>query len=85
MRSYDMIRIAKKTRLTPEEIIAKASHFFGSAGDGLEEKERGLCCISFASAAGYVTVSVVEQEGRRMVDVESREFEYQTKNFVNIL
>jgi hypothetical protein len=80
-----MIRIAKNTRLTPEEVIDKASGFFGSAGQGLEEKERGLCCISFEGGGGYVTVSVAELEGRRMVDVESREFEYQTKGFMNIL
>jgi hypothetical protein len=80
-----MIRIAKNTRLTPEEIIEKASGFFGSAGEGLEEKERGMSCISFEGAGGYVTVSVADQDGRRMVDVESREFEYQTKGFMNTL
>ena len=80
-----MIRIAKNTRLTPGEIIEKASSYFGRAGQGLEEKERGMCCISFEGAGGYVTVSVAEQEGGRMVDVESREFEYQTKGFMNTL
>lgn len=85
MGRCDMIRIAKNTRLTPEEIIEKASSFFGSAGEGLEETERNMCCISFEGAGGYVTVSVADQDGRRMVDVESREFEYQTKNFMNIL
>ena len=80
-----MIRIAKNTRFTPEEILEKASGFFGSTGEGLEEKERGMCCISFEGAGGYVTVSVADQEGRRMVDVESREFEYQTKSFMNTL
>ena len=80
-----MIRIAKNTRLTSEEIIEKASSFFGTAGEGLDEKERGSCCISFEGAGGYVTVSVADQEGRRMVDVESREFEYQTKGFMNSL
>jgi hypothetical protein len=80
-----MIRIAKNTRLTPEEIIEKASGFFGSAGEGLDEKERNLCCISFEGAGGYVTVRVADQAGRRMVDVESREFEYQTKGFMNTL
>ena len=80
-----MIRIAKNTRLTPEEILEKASGFFGSAGEGLEEKERGLCCISFEGAGGYETVSVAEEDEHRTVDVESREFEYQTKDFMNIL
>ena len=80
-----MIRIAKNTRLTPEEVIEKAARFFGSAGQGLAEKERSMCCISFEGGGGYVTVSVADGDGRRMVDVESREFEYQIKSFMNIL
>lgn len=77
-----MIRISKKSRLNPTEIIAKASRFFGKGGEGLEETERGSCCVSFSGAGGYVTVTVVEESNQREVDVESREFEYQAKRFL---
>ena len=77
-----MIRISKKSRLTPAEIIAEASRYFGKGGEGLEETDRGSCCVSFSGAGGYVTVTVVEENNQREVDVESREFEYQARRFL---
>jgi hypothetical protein len=78
-----MIRIAKSTRLTSEDVIAKAVAYFGKQGEGLEEKERNHCCVSFEGAGGYVAVYVVDEDTGRMVDVETREFEYQAKQFLN--
>ncbi len=80
-----MIRIAKKTRLKPADIIDRASHYFGEGGEALEEKARNPCCISFEGAGGYVAVSVTEEDTHRMVDVEAREFEYQAKRFLGKL
>ena len=77
-----MIHISKKSRLSPGEIVAKASRYFGKGGEGLDETERGPCCVSFSGAGGYVTVMVVEENDQREVDIESREFEYQVKRFL---
>jgi hypothetical protein len=77
-----MIKIAKQTGLAPEEVIDRASKFFGKDGEGLEEKERNPCCISFEGGGGYVSISINEEEKNRMVDVETREFEYQAKQFL---
>ena len=77
-----MIHISKKSRMNRDEIIAKASRYFGKGGQGLDETERGPCCVSFSGAGGYVTVMVVEGSEQREVDVESREFEYQAKQFL---
>lgn len=51
----------------------------------MEEKARNPCCISFEGAGGYVAVYVVEEKNHRSVDVESREFEYQAKRFLETL
>ena len=77
-----MIRISKRSRMNRDEIIASASRYFGKGGEGLNETERGPCCVSFSGAGGYVTVMVVEGNDQREVDVESREFEYQAKRFL---
>jgi hypothetical protein len=77
-----MIRISKTSRLSPEEILLRASRFFGEAGEGLKETERGACCVAFAGGGGHVRVSVSEDDGRRSVDVESREFDYQAGKFL---
>jgi hypothetical protein len=78
-----MIRIGKHTRLKPAEVIEKASSFFGRDGEGLEETERSECCIAFAGPGGHVAVTISEGEDGRSVDVESREFEYQAKKFLD--
>jgi hypothetical protein len=78
-----MIRISKNLRLKPEEVIEKASRYFGKGGEGLDETERGPCCISFSGAGGYATVAVSERENQREVEVETREFEYQAKRFLD--
>jgi hypothetical protein len=80
-----MIRVAKQTRLTPAEVIERASKFFGKGGEELKETQRNLCCISFEGVGGYISVSVVDEDSHRMVDVESREFEYQAKQFLTKL
>jgi hypothetical protein len=77
-----MLRIAKQTRLTSQEIIDRAAGFFGKGGEGLTETERNPCCISFDGGGGYVAVSISEEDGRRSVDVETREFEYPVKRFL---
>jgi hypothetical protein len=80
-----MLRISKKSQLNSGEILAKASRFFGKGGEGLDETERGPCCISFSGAGGFVTVTVCETANERDVDVETREFEYQAKRFLGSL
>jgi hypothetical protein len=77
-----MIRIAKQTRLAPEDIIERASKYFGKGGEELQETQRNPCCISFEGAGGYVSVSVVDESEHRTVDVESREFEYHARRFL---
>ncbi|MGD2185424.1 MAG: hypothetical protein PVI71_04815 [Desulfobacterales bacterium] len=80
-----MIRIGKQTQLKPEDIIAKAIKFFGKEGEQLEEKERYPCCVSFEGSGGYISISVVDKHKSRTVDVETREFEYQAKRFIEML
>ena len=80
-----MIRITKQTRLKPEDIIFKADKFFGKQGEQLEETERNPCCISFEGSGGYVSIFIVEEDRMQTVDVETREFEYQAKRFLETL
>ena len=80
-----MIRISKETRLASPEILDQAAAFFGEQGLGLEEKERNPCCIAFEGGGGYVSVNIAEADDDRTVDVETREWEYQVKKFMEKL
>jgi len=80
-----MLRMSKETRLSAEEIISVASDFFGKEGIGLEEKSRNSCCISFEGGGGHVSVTIGEGDSKQSVDVETREWEYQAKEFLGKL
>ncbi len=80
-----MLLISKRSRLSPDEIIARASSYFGKTGERLDETERGSCCISFSGGGGYLTIMVCEKDNMREVDVETREFEYQAKQFLGLV
>ena len=81
-----MLKISKPTKLSSEEVMNQASRFFGKGGEGLDEKEEHSCppCrIAFEGYGGYVMISINDEEKQRTVDVETREFEYQVKQFLN--
>jgi hypothetical protein len=77
-----MISLTKKSKLPTAEVIKRAVKFFGPGGFGLEVKDQDTCCVEFEGAGGGVRVSVTEAEKGTQVDVESREWEKQSKDFL---
>jgi hypothetical protein len=63
-----MKKIATQTKLGPEEVIDRASKFFGKGGEGLEENMRNSCCISLKGGGGFVSASIYDGI-KRTVDV----------------
>jgi hypothetical protein len=80
-----MLNITKDTAYSADEVVKRASEFFGSKGLGLVEKERNSCCITFEGGGGYVSVTVTEAGGKSEVGTESREWEYQVKQFLQTI
>ena len=78
-----MIRIEKNTRLGREEILRRASEYFGENGVGLSETCRNRCTIAFEGAGGYLSATIIEKDAERLVEVESREFEYFAQRFLD--
>ena len=52
-----MIRISKTSRLTTDEIIRRASIFFGEGGEGLEQTSLQNCCVSCAGRGRHDVVA----------------------------
>jgi len=77
-----MARYSVETRDNPDQILRKAEAFFGDAGLGLEVVERGSCCVSFEGGGGHVSVTVVEEDRKTLVDLETREWDYQVRGFM---
>ncbi|MFH1383150.1 MAG: hypothetical protein ABIH70_09725 [Chloroflexota bacterium] len=77
-----MLKIASKTKLKPEQVIKKAVEFFGPSGNKLKVTEQSEACVSFEGMGGMVRVDVCPQGKLTEVVMETREFEYQAKEFL---
>jgi len=80
-----MMTISTQSKLKPEEVIKRAVKYFGPGGYGLKVEEEGDCCASFEGGGGGVRITVTEQKKGSTVDVESREWDYQAKAFLEKL
>lgn len=78
-----MIVMSKTTRKSPEVVAERAVQYFGKKGLGLIQTENNLCCLCFEGGGGFVVVNISEDSGHNIVDVESREWEYHVKGFLN--
>jgi len=77
-----MIKISKESKLKPKEVIKRAVAFFGPKGYGLELKEEDNCNAYFEGGGGSVRVSAATIKKGSSVDVESVEWDYQSKEFL---
>lgn len=77
-----MLKIATKTKLSPEEAIKRAVEFFGPGGYGLEIKNQTPDGASFEGGGGGVEVTACTEEKRTSVELFSREWDYQVKEFI---
>ena len=82
-----MIVLEKSLKGEGESIIKKAKAFFGPEGEGLSVLSEGNCCITFTGGGGYVTVTIKKEEkvNKTRIEVETREWEYQAKKFMETL
>ncbi len=77
-----MLKISAKSKLKPEEVIKRAVKYFGPGGYGLKVEDKGGCCAEFEGGGGGVRVTAAEEKKGSTVDVESREWDFQVKEFL---
>jgi len=77
-----MLKLAKKSKLSSEEAIKRAVAFFGPKGYGLTVKEQNPTCVNFEGGGGRVQVTACSEEKGTSVEVESREWDYQAREFL---
>ncbi len=80
-----MLRMTSKTRLTPEEVVRRAVDFFGPSGYGLQIKEQGPGCAYFEGSGGGVEVTACSEEEGTSLEVVSREWDNQAREFMGKL
>ena len=77
-----MLKIATKTKLSPEEAVKRAVEFFGPGGYGLKVMEQSTNCAYFEGGGGGVEVTACTEEKGTSVELISREWDYQVKEFI---
>jgi hypothetical protein len=77
-----MARYGKESRLNQAKVLEKAHEFFGPGGLGLEVKEQGKDCASFEGGGGHIFVQACEKGKGSDVELETREWDYQVKEFM---
>jgi hypothetical protein len=77
-----MLKMTTTTKLSPEEAIKRAVEFFGPNGHGLEIKNQAGDCAYFEGGGGGVNVSACADEKGASVELESREWDYQVREFI---
>lgn len=82
-----MIRVGRKSKLVPAEVVKKAVEFFGPSGMGLNVVDQGACCVRFEGTGGYVFVQTadLEDQGGSDVTVEGREWDHQIRQFMGVI
>ena len=76
-----MLKLNVKTKRKPEEVVKEALGFFGPDGYGLKITEQSDSCASFEGGGGAVTVFACNEDKGTSVDLETREWDYQVKEF----
>jgi len=80
-----VLRLECKTALSPAKVLEELKRAFGKGGLGLEVKEENPPCITFHGGGGYVTATLCEDNGKTRVDLATREWDYQVKQFASKL
>ncbi len=77
-----MLRIGKISPQSPQEILEKASAFFGPGGVGLDVLPRGPFTLVFTSGSGFVLVQAVPNQKGTDIDIQTREWDYDARRFL---
>jgi hypothetical protein len=77
-----MLSVTKESILKPEAVIQRAVKFFGPNGVGLKIMEQDNCNAVFEGGGGSVRVTAATTAKGSKVDIETREWESQTKDFL---
>jgi len=80
-----MLRMSAKTKLSPEEIVKRAVSYFGPGGYGLEAKNKSTDCVYFEGGGGNVGVTTSAEGKEVLVELISREWDYQVKEFLRTI
>jgi hypothetical protein len=76
-----MLKLNVRAKSRPEEVVKKALKFFGPGGYGLKVIEQNDSRVYFQGGGGGIEATTYSDKKRTSIDVETREWDYQVKEF----
>ena len=80
-----MLNLNVQTKTKPEDVVKKAVQFFGPGGYKLNVVHQEASWAEFEGGGGGVRVVTKPNDKGTSVDIETREWEYQVKEFAGKL
>ena len=80
-----MLRIATKTKLTPEKTIKDAIDFFGPNGYKLKVINQTDTSVSLEGGGGSIGITACQENGKTNVEFLSNEWDYQVTEFIKAI
>ncbi len=77
-----MISISKKTGKSRNIIRKSIDTYFGESGLGLNQSKPQNYCAYFEGGGGFVAVEILDEDDNRVINIQSREWEYHVKQFL---
>jgi hypothetical protein len=77
-----MLRMSVKTKLKPDEVVRRAVNFFGPGGHGLEVANESAGYVCLEGGGGVVEVIASGEAKGASVELVSREWDYQAREFL---
>lgn len=77
-----MLKIAAKTKLSPEEAIKKAIEFFGPKGFQLKIFDQTSSSVFLEGGGGSIEITTCQENGKTSVEFLSREWDEPVKEFI---
>ncbi len=80
-----MLNISKDSKLPLEEVKQKSKDYFGQKGLKLELSEEDSNCLTFIGGGGYVSFTISQTDKKSHVEIITKEWEFQVKEFLTLL
>ncbi len=80
-----MLKLGAESKKSPDEVIQRVIKFFGPEGYGLKVTETSDSGVTLEGGGGGVAVSVSREGNTTSVTVSSREWDYQTRQFLRAI
>lgn len=73
---------AKHVKGSPSDVLERAVKYFGPGGLGLTQEGSEPGCLQFSGGGGHVALTTTASDGGTEINLETREWDIQVREFL---